>query len=99
MITILLFLRKNWMVVAFLFYSAFLFCSGYYIRGMQEKIWAQKSFEKGSILANASAKLYETALADINTLYDNIDTRYTYADAYSCAIPTDGLQLLAKATN
>lgn len=89
----------NWRIVVIaLLFVASLF-TGWHLRGNYDDSKQQKAFLEQAKTDDKQSTSYEKSLAEINALYNNLDTKPTYENSYSCTIPADGLRLLRAATN
>lgn len=88
------FIRQYWIIIAL---------SGAFLTGWHLKSLTYAAAENHVLISQAklndkAATHFEKIQAQIEEKYNNLNTKVTYADAYSCVIPADGLRLLAEAT-
>ena len=91
-------LLAYWKPILIVLLEFIIFFSGYHLRGLKEEVKTQREIIHQAARENESAGKYEDSLSIINNMYDNLNTKVTYENDYSCPIPPDGLRLLAEAT-
>ncbi len=95
----LLALRGHWQALGIMLVIILVFFSGWHLRGISIDAKLYKESDKLIITANKVSNNYELANTEINKIYDNLNTKVTYENTYSCIIPADGLRLLSEATH
>ncbi len=91
---ILQFIRQYWIIIALT--GAFM--AGWHLKSLMYVAAENRALISQAKLNDKAATHFEKIEANIEEKYNNLNTKVTYADAYSCVIPADGLRLLAEAT-
>lgn len=98
MINFLLLLRGHWQTTGLVILFAITFFIGWHLRGIQDDVKELRAVKAKIEADNKIGSVFEYDKQKLDDYYNNLNTKVTYENAYSCNIPADGLRLLSQAT-